>query len=135
MLPNGKDDTDLMRLGKELQASLMRNDKLEKENHELRQEVARLRAQVSNLKAHDNERKSMLWKKLQSSYDGNNTEGSNLKATESVKSNIKVQDVKNQNPKPTVQGQSTAVNRHRHLHHFHQKQHLEKDLCDVLQKL
>uniref|UniRef100_A0A1J3FWY9 Protein CHUP1, chloroplastic n=2 Tax=Noccaea caerulescens TaxID=107243 RepID=A0A1J3FWY9_NOCCA len=36
-----------MRLVKELQASLTRNDKLEKENHELRQEVARLKAPES----------------------------------------------------------------------------------------
>lgn len=94
---------------KELQAYLVRNDKLEKENHELRQEVARLRAQVSNLKSHENERKSMLWKKLQSSYDGSNTDGSNLKAPESVKSNTKGQEVRNPNPKPTIQGQSTAT--------------------------
>ncbi|CAN8306043.1 unnamed protein product [Cochlearia groenlandica] len=107
MLPNGEDDSDLMRLVKELQASLARNDKLEKENHELRQEISRLRAQVSNLKAHDNERKSVLWKKLQSSYDGgNNTHLSNMKAIESDKSNIKAQDVKNPNPKQTVQEQS-----------------------------
>lgn len=110
MLPNGEDDSDLMRLVKELQASLMKNDKLEKENHELRQEVARLRAQVSNLKAHENERKSMLWKKLQSSYDGGgNTDASNLKAPESVKSNIKGHEVKNPNLKPTVKEQSTAI--------------------------
>ncbi|KFK43025.1 hypothetical protein AALP_AA1G069100 [Arabis alpina] len=109
MLPNGEDDSDLMRLVKELQASLMRNDKLEKENRDLRQEVARLRAQVSNLKAHDNERKSMLWKKLQSSYDGGITEETNQKAPESVKSNIKSQEVRNPNPKPKVQEQSTAT--------------------------
>lgn len=109
MLPNGEDDSDLMRLVKELQASLMKNDKLEKENHELRQEVARLRAQVSNLKAHENERKSMLWKKLQSSYDGGNTDASNLKAPESVKSNTKGHEVKNPNLKPTVKEQSTAI--------------------------
>ncbi|CAE5956767.1 unnamed protein product [Arabidopsis arenosa] len=109
MLPNGEDDSDLMRLVKELQASLVRNDKLEKENHDLRQEVARLRAQVSNLKAHDNERKSMLWKKLQSSYDGSNTDGSNLKAPESVKSNTKGQEIRNPNPKPMVQEQPTAI--------------------------
>lgn len=109
MLPNGEDDSDLMRLVKELQASLVRNDKLEKDNHELRQEVARLRAQVSNLKAHDNERKSMLWKKLQSSYDGSNTDGSNLKAPESVKSNTKGQEIRNPNPKPMVQEQPTAI--------------------------
>ncbi|VVA90264.1 unnamed protein product [Arabis nemorensis] len=109
MLPNGEDDSDLMRLVKELQASLMRNDKLEKENHDLRQEVARLRAQVSNLKAHDNERKSMLWKKLQSSYDGGNTDGTNLKAPESVKSNIKGQEVRNPHLKPTIKEQSIAI--------------------------
>ncbi|CAA7026353.1 unnamed protein product [Microthlaspi erraticum] len=104
MLPNGESDSDLMRLVKELQASLTRNDKLEKENHELRQEVARLRAQVSNLKAHDSERKAMLWKKLQSSYDGGNTDGSNLKVPESVKSSI------NPNLKPTIKEQSTGTN-------------------------
>ncbi|KAF2587778.1 hypothetical protein F2Q70_00038068 [Brassica cretica] len=109
MLPNGEDDSDLMRLVKELQASLMKNEKLEKENHELRQEVARLRAQVSNLKAHDNERKSMLWKKLQSSYDGGNTDASNLKAPESAKPNIKGHEVKNPNLKPMVKEQSTAI--------------------------
>ncbi|KAH0861782.1 hypothetical protein HID58_078993 [Brassica napus] len=109
MLPNGEDDSDLMRLVKELQASLMKNDKLEKENHELRQEVARLRAQVSNLKAHDNERKSMLWKKLQSSYDGGNTDASNLKAPESAKPNIKGHEVKNPNLKPMVKEQSIAI--------------------------
>uniref|UniRef100_A0A1J3D4U5 Uncharacterized protein n=1 Tax=Noccaea caerulescens TaxID=107243 RepID=A0A1J3D4U5_NOCCA len=99
-----------MRLVKELQASLTRNDKLEKENHELRQEVARIRAQVSNLKAHDSERKAMLWKKLQSSYDVGNTDKSNLKAPESVKSSIKGQEVSNPNPKPTVKEQSPATN-------------------------
>lgn len=52
---------------KELEASLARNDSLEKENLELKQEVARLKAQIISLKAHDNERKSMLWKKLHNS--------------------------------------------------------------------
>ncbi|CAN6890638.1 unnamed protein product [Brassica oleracea var. botrytis] len=78
MLPNGEDDSDLMRLVKELQAS-------------------------------DNERKSMLWKKLQSSYDGGNTDASNLKAPESIKSNIKSHEGKNPNLKPTVKEQSTAI--------------------------
>lgn len=77
MLPNGEDDSNLMHLGKELQASLMRNDKLEKENHELRQEVTRLREQVSNKK----QQNKCTWMKLQSSYDGGgNTDGSNMKS-------------------------------------------------------
>ncbi|GAA0142640.1 non-motor actin binding protein [Lithospermum erythrorhizon] len=42
---------------------------LEKENQELRQEVFRLKSQVSALKAHDVERRTTLWKKLQSSID------------------------------------------------------------------
>ncbi|XP_052183026.1 protein CHUP1, chloroplastic isoform X2 [Diospyros lotus] len=59
---------------KELEATLARNNLLEKENQELKQEVARLKAQVGALKAHDNERKTMLWKKLQNSMDGRNTD-------------------------------------------------------------
>ncbi|KAK4856806.1 hypothetical protein QYF36_021475 [Acer negundo] len=58
-------EDDELQIRKELKACIARNVLLEKENSELRQEVARLRAQVSSLKAHDNERKSMLWKKLQ----------------------------------------------------------------------
>ncbi|KAH9701809.1 CHUP1-like protein [Citrus sinensis] len=54
---------------------------LEKENFELRQEVLRLKAQISSLKAHDNERKSMLWKKLQNP----NTDTSPQKQTDFVK--------------------------------------------------
>lgn len=54
-------------LKKELEESLARNETLEKENRELKQETIRLKAQIASLKAHDNERKSMLWKKLQSS--------------------------------------------------------------------
>ncbi|XP_059660889.1 protein CHUP1, chloroplastic isoform X2 [Cornus florida] len=61
-------------LRRELEASLAMINSLEKENLELKQEVARLRVQVSALKAHDNERKSMLWKKLQYSMDSNITE-------------------------------------------------------------
>ncbi|TXG74424.1 hypothetical protein EZV62_003003 [Acer yangbiense] len=58
-------EDDELQIRKELEACIARNALLEKENSELRQEVARLRAQVSSLKAHDNERKLMLWKKLQ----------------------------------------------------------------------
>ncbi|GAY37827.1 hypothetical protein CUMW_031970 [Citrus unshiu] len=54
---------------------------LEKDNFELRQEVLRLKAQISSLKAHDNERKSMLWKKLQNP----NTDTSPQKQTDFVK--------------------------------------------------
>ncbi|KAI5674966.1 hypothetical protein M9H77_05916 [Catharanthus roseus] len=52
---------------KELQVYLDKISLLEKENQELRQEVNRLRSQVNALKAHDLERKSILWKKLQNS--------------------------------------------------------------------
>ncbi|OWM68723.1 hypothetical protein CDL15_Pgr024910 [Punica granatum] len=56
----------------ELEASLQRNDSLEKDNLELRKEVARLKSQISALRAHDNERKSLLWKKIHSSIDTEN---------------------------------------------------------------
>jgi hypothetical protein len=56
-------------LKKELEVSLAKIIFLEKENQELRQEVGRLRAHVNTLRAHDLERKSMLWKKLQNSMD------------------------------------------------------------------
>ncbi|XP_071935599.1 INCREASED PETAL GROWTH ANISOTROPY 1-like protein 1 isoform X1 [Coffea arabica] len=69
---------------KELEASQVRITFLEKENLELRQEVARLRAQVTTLKAHDVERKSMLWKKLQSSTDAKTTDRSQHKQTFAV---------------------------------------------------
>ncbi|EEF40763.1 conserved hypothetical protein [Ricinus communis] len=61
-MPQEEDESLIIYLKKELEASLIRNDSLEKENQELRQEVNRLKAQISSLKAHDNERKSMLWK-------------------------------------------------------------------------
>lgn len=54
-------------LKREFEASLARVNFLEKENQELRQEIVRLKAQVNAFKSHDVERKSMLWKKLQSS--------------------------------------------------------------------
>nr|GMD12361.1 protein CHUP1, chloroplastic [Ipomoea batatas] len=55
-------------LKREFEASLARVNFLEKENQELRQEIVRLRAQVHNaFKSHDVDRKSVLWKKVQSS--------------------------------------------------------------------
>lgn len=72
-MPREDEDSEIDLLRRELEASMARNGSLEKENGELRQEVARLRAQVSTLKAHNNERKSMLWKKLQNSMDSNYT--------------------------------------------------------------
>ncbi|XP_047322480.1 protein CHUP1, chloroplastic isoform X2 [Impatiens glandulifera] len=56
-------------LNKELEAALAKNKLLEEANQELRQDVIRLKMQLSALKAHDNERKAMLWKKLQNSID------------------------------------------------------------------
>ncbi|TYJ41737.1 hypothetical protein E1A91_A03G041500v1 [Gossypium mustelinum] len=60
-------------LKKQLEAVVAANETLMKENQELKQEVGRLRAQISALKAHDNERKSLLWKKLHSNPDDRNT--------------------------------------------------------------
>ncbi|KAI3770010.1 hypothetical protein L6452_01129 [Arctium lappa] len=68
-MPSGDDGSTLTFLRTELEASLVKIDSLQKENHELKQEMARLKAQVNTLKAHDLERKSVLWKKLQNSMD------------------------------------------------------------------
>ena len=65
------DDPRIAFLKRELEASMARINSLEKENQELKEDAARLRAQVNTLKAHDIERKSMLWKKLQHSMDSN----------------------------------------------------------------
>ncbi|XP_024968161.1 protein CHUP1, chloroplastic [Cynara cardunculus var. scolymus] len=68
-MPSGDDGSTLTFLKRELEASLVKIDSLEKENHELKQEMASLKAQVNTLKAHDLERKSVLWRKLQNSMD------------------------------------------------------------------
>ncbi|KAK4780231.1 hypothetical protein SAY87_016337 [Trapa incisa] len=68
-LGNGHEDVFLRR---QFEASQERNAFLEKENQELRKEVGRLRSQVASLRAHDNERKSWLWKKIQCSMDNEN---------------------------------------------------------------
>ncbi|XP_011003883.1 PREDICTED: protein CHUP1, chloroplastic-like [Populus euphratica] len=69
-----EDESLIIYLKKEVEAALLRTDYLEKENQELQQEVIRLKAQISSLKAHDNERKSMLWKKLQNPIDSSKTD-------------------------------------------------------------
>ncbi|GMG98828.1 hypothetical protein Nepgr_000668 [Nepenthes gracilis] len=58
----------------DLEAVLQMNRLLERENQELKQEITRLNGQINALKAHDIERKSMLWKKIQNSTEGNNKE-------------------------------------------------------------
>ncbi|PON57564.1 CHUP1-like protein [Parasponia andersonii] len=73
------DDFEITLLRRQLEASLASNGSLAKENEELRQEVARLKSQISSLRAHNHERKSMLWKKLQNSMDGNNIDASQQK--------------------------------------------------------
>ncbi|KAM1055674.1 hypothetical protein ACFX13_029876 [Malus domestica] len=68
-MPEEESSEIVVFLTKELEASLEKNGSLEKENHELRQEVGRLKAQITSLKAHNNERKSVLWKKFQSTLE------------------------------------------------------------------
>ncbi|KAJ9698730.1 hypothetical protein PVL29_007672 [Vitis rotundifolia] len=94
------DDSGITFLNKELEASLARNNALEKENQELKQEVARLKAQISSLKAHDNERKSMLWKKLQSSFDNSNADAKQQKPTNTVRTPEQNLAVENLCPRP-----------------------------------
>ncbi|CAN1201126.1 Protein CHUP1, chloroplastic [Linum perenne] len=69
MLKQEEQESLMHYLKKEVEAALVRNDQLERQNQELRQEVVHLKSQISALKAHENERKSMLWKKLQSFND------------------------------------------------------------------
>lgn len=71
---SGEEPMKITFLKKEFEASLLRIHSLENENQELKQEVGRLKAQVNALKAHDTERKSVLWKKLQNSLDVKVTE-------------------------------------------------------------
>ncbi|KNA11430.1 hypothetical protein SOVF_135280 [Spinacia oleracea] len=52
-------------LVEDIEAVLEMNRFLEKENQELKQEVGRLKSVIASLKAHDIERKSILWKKIQ----------------------------------------------------------------------
>ncbi|XP_073221056.1 INCREASED PETAL GROWTH ANISOTROPY 1-like protein 1 isoform X2 [Cicer arietinum] len=59
-------------LKKRLEVHMARNEILQKENHELKEEVARLKSQIISLKAHNIERKTILWKKIQKSIDHEN---------------------------------------------------------------
>ncbi|KAG4920559.1 hypothetical protein JHK86_049372 [Glycine max] len=71
-------------LKKNLEVQMTRNESLEKENKDLRQEVARLKSQIMSLKAHNIERISMLWKKIQKSMDGNSLDALQQKAAVKV---------------------------------------------------
>ncbi|KAK8598326.1 hypothetical protein V6N13_094299 [Hibiscus sabdariffa] len=83
-------------LKKQLEASLAINDSLVKENQDLKQEVARLKATISSLKAHDNERKSLLWKKLHGSKEERSMDASQQKSSDFVES-------ENVYPRPSFQ--------------------------------
>lgn len=56
-------------LKRELEISLQKSNFLEKENQELKQELARFKSHIQSLKAHNNDRKSILWKKFHNSMD------------------------------------------------------------------
>ncbi|KAG6607325.1 Protein CHUP1, chloroplastic, partial [Cucurbita argyrosperma subsp. sororia] len=56
-------------LKRELEISLQKSNFLEKENQELKQELARFKSHVQSLKVHNNDRKSILWKKFHNSMD------------------------------------------------------------------
>ncbi|XP_061356473.1 INCREASED PETAL GROWTH ANISOTROPY 1-like protein 1 [Gastrolobium bilobum] len=71
-------------LKKNLEVQMARNELLEKENKDLRQEVTRLKSQIFSLKAQNIERKSIFWKKIQKSMDGNNTDALQHKAAVQV---------------------------------------------------
>ncbi|RDY06291.1 Protein CHUP1, chloroplastic, partial [Mucuna pruriens] len=71
---SSENEVEITPLKKNLQVQMARNELLEKENKDLRQEVVRLKSQIISLKAHNIERKSILWKKIQKSMDGNNSD-------------------------------------------------------------
>ncbi|KAF9665818.1 hypothetical protein SADUNF_Sadunf16G0163300 [Salix dunnii] len=96
-----EDESLIFYLKKEVEAALLRTDSLEKENRELRQEVVRLKAQITSLKAHDNERKSMLWKKLQNPFDSSKTQVFQQKQSDSVK--VSERSVEHSSPRPSLQ--------------------------------
>jgi hypothetical protein len=93
-----EDESLIIYLKKEVEAALLRTDSLEKENQELQQEVVRLKAQISSLKAHDNERKSMLWKKLQNPIDSSKTDVFLQKQSDFVKVSEE-----HSSPRPSIQ--------------------------------
>jgi len=77
-----ENESEITSLRKKLEVHMAREELLQKENQELREEVGRLKSQVISLKAHNLERKSVLWKKIQKSMDGNNnSEPIQLKAS------------------------------------------------------
>ncbi|KOM47416.1 hypothetical protein LR48_Vigan07g112000 [Vigna angularis] len=81
----GENESEITSLKKKLEVHMARDELLQKENQELREEVGRLKSQVISLKAHNLERKSVLWKKIQKSIDGNNnSEPIQLKASSPV---------------------------------------------------
>ncbi|KAJ6299257.1 hypothetical protein OIU76_020264 [Salix suchowensis] len=96
-----EDESLIFYLKKEVEAALLRTDSLEKENRELRQEVVRLKAQITSLKAHDNERKSMLWKKLQNPFDSSKTDVFQQKQSDFVK--VSERSVEHSSPRPSLQ--------------------------------
>ena len=72
MLQEENESEIITSLKKKLEVHMARNELLLKENQELREEVVRLKSQIISLKAHNMERKSVLWKKIQKSIDDNN---------------------------------------------------------------
>ncbi|KAB5520586.1 hypothetical protein DKX38_024905 [Salix brachista] len=96
-----EDESLIFYLKKEVEAALLRTDSLEKENRELRQEVVRLKAQITSLKAHDNERKSMLWKKLQNPFDSSKTQVFQQKQSDFVE--VSERSVEHSSPRPSLQ--------------------------------
>ncbi|KAK7289840.1 hypothetical protein RIF29_03810 [Crotalaria pallida] len=73
-------ESEITYIKKKFEVQISRYELLEKENKELRQEVARLKSQIISLKAHNIERKTLLWKKIQKSIDGNNSDAHQHKA-------------------------------------------------------
>ncbi|KAI5603926.1 hypothetical protein POPTR_001G279000v4 [Populus trichocarpa] len=105
-----EDESLIIYLKKEVEAALLRTDSLEKENQDLRQEVVRLKAQICSLKAHDNERKSMLWKKLQNPFDSSKTEVFLQKQSDFVK--VSERSVEHSSPRPSIQELAAIKEKH-----------------------
>ncbi|XP_057439922.1 protein CHUP1, chloroplastic isoform X2 [Lotus japonicus] len=95
-----ENESEITYLKKKVELQMARNESLQRENQELREEVARLKSQIISFKAHDMERKSILWKKIQKSIDGNNADCEKSSENGNVHSNPGFQDSAPRKDKP-----------------------------------
>uniref|UniRef100_A0A803M822 Protein CHUP1, chloroplastic n=1 Tax=Chenopodium quinoa TaxID=63459 RepID=A0A803M822_CHEQI len=102
MQRNNNNNSEMTFLVEDIEAVLEMNRLLEKENQELKHEVARLKSQIASLKAHDIERKSTLWKKLQyPSSVGNKEESLQKQTVQSLQTSEQLRTPVSESKKPS----------------------------------